>query len=88
MMSRLTPPRSEVLNQYQRRADLIPNLVASIKGYSSHEQEVLEAVTLARSRANRASSDLQQAPGDAQNYKPGNKPVRRCLSHSRSVNDN
>ncbi|MDF9334788.1 LemA family protein [Escherichia coli] len=56
---------SEVLNQYQRRADLIPNLVASIKGYSSHEQEVLEAVTLARSQANRAS-DLQQAPGDAQ----------------------
>lgn len=57
---------SEVLNQYQRRADLIPNLVASIKGYSSHEKDVLEAVTLARSQANRASSDLQQAPRDAQ----------------------
>ncbi|MEC9642976.1 LemA family protein [Escherichia marmotae] len=57
---------SEVLNQYQRRADLIPNLVASIKGYSSYEKEVLEAVTLARSQAIRASSDLQQAPGDEQ----------------------
>ena len=57
---------SEVLNQYQRRTDLIPNLVASIKGYSSHEQEVLEAVTLARSQANRASSDLQKTPGDEQ----------------------
>lgn len=34
--------RSEVLNQYQRRADLIPNLVASIKGYSSHEKDVLK----------------------------------------------
>ncbi len=53
---------SEVLNQYQRRADLIPNLVASIKGYSNHEKDVLEAVTLARSQANRASSDLQQTP--------------------------
>lgn len=57
---------SEVLNQYQRRTDLIPNLVASIKGYSSHEQEVLEAVILARSQANRASSDLQKTPGDEQ----------------------
>lgn len=57
---------SEVLNQYQRRANLIPNLVASIKGYSSHEKEVLEAVTLARSQANHASNDLQQAPGDEQ----------------------
>ena len=57
---------SEVLNQYQRRADLIPNLVASIKGYSNHEKDVLEAVTLARSQANRASSDLQQTPGNEQ----------------------
>ena len=57
---------AKVENQYQRRADLIPNLVASIKGYSSHERDVLEAVTLARSQANRASSDLQQTPGDEQ----------------------
>lgn len=71
---------SEVLNQYQRRTDLIPNLVASIKGYSSHEQEVLEAVTLARSQANRASSDLQKTPGDEQNYKPGNRRRRRWLA--------
>ena len=66
---------SQVINVYQRRADLVPNLVATVKGYASHERQVLTDVTEARSRVGSINVDagdpaslqqFQQAQGELQ----------------------
>lgn len=55
---------SQVENVYQRRADLIPNLVATVKGYADHESETLESVVEARSKATRISIDPENLDPD------------------------
>ncbi len=53
----VTAQWAQVENVYQRRADLIPNLVATVKGYAAHEQETLEGVIEARSKATSVTID-------------------------------
>jgi len=81
---------SEVLNQYQRRADLIPNLVRTVKGYASHEKEVLEQVTAARSRVGgiQATPELINNPAAFAKFQAAQTQLSGALSRLLVVTEN
>lgn len=86
----VTASWSEVQNQYQRRADLVPNLVNVVKGYAKHEEQVLTEVTQAR--ANVAGLKVDKAvledPALFQKYQEAQAQMTSALSRLIAVSEN
>jgi LemA protein len=81
---------AEVLNQYQRRADLVPNLVNVVKGYASHEKDVLTQVTEARAQvgAIRATPELVNDPDAFAKFQQVQAQMTSALSRLLVVSEN
>ena len=78
---------SEVLNQYKRRADLIPNLVSTVKGYAAHEAQVLTAVTEARAKVSQINVNADDAASLAQ-YQAAQGELSQALGRLLMVTEN
>ena len=80
---------SNVENQYQRRADLIPNLVNTVKGYAAHEKETFDAVVSARAKATQTTVSIDDlTPEKMEAYQRAQGEVGSPLSRLLAVTEN
>lgn len=80
---------SNVENQYQRRADLIPNLVNTVKGYAAHEKETFDAVVSARAKAIQTTVSIDDlTPEKMEAYQRAQGEVGSALSRLLAVTEN
>ena len=81
---------SEVLNQYQRRADLVPNLVNTVKGYAAHEAKVLTEVTAARAKVGQLAitPELVNDPAALEKFQAAQGELSGALSRLLVVSEN
>ncbi len=81
---------SEVLNQYQRRADLVPNLVNTVKGYAQHEEKVFVEVTNARAKVGslQVNADTLNDPQKLQQFQAAQGALGSALSRLMVVSEN
>ena len=80
---------ANVETQYQRRSDLIPNLVSTVKGYAEHERSTLDEVTEARSRATSINLSVDElTPEQLERYQSAQAEVRTALGRLLAVAEN
>jgi len=81
---------ADVQNDYQRRSDLIPNLVATVQGYANQEKSVLVQVTQARANATHVSVDASTVsdPAKFQQYEQAQNQLSGVLGHLLSITEN
>ncbi|MBP3828949.1 MAG: LemA family protein [Bacteroidaceae bacterium] len=80
---------ADVQTQYQRRADLIPNLVNTVKGYAAHESETLQAVVEARTKATQITVDPENlTPEKLAEYQAAQGEVSQALGRLLAITEN
>jgi LemA protein len=79
----------EVQNQYQRRADLVPNLVETVRGYATHERETLEGVIAARAKATQVQLNVNElTPENLKKFEEAQAGLRSALGRLMAVAEN